>query len=88
MAGIPRSKDGELKCQWGKLVDCAPDIVICRGEGVPKTDGHLLHHVISSKDYSPFNKTWHPSFIEELELRGYDIKTLKISVRKKTEGDN
>lgn len=84
MAGIPRSRDGELKCQWGKLADHKPDLIYTRGEGIPRADAHLLHSTISSKDYSPMDKQWHPSFIEELEARGYDIKTLKISVQKKT----
>lgn len=29
------------------------------------------------------DKTWHPSLLEELEARGYDLATLKISVEKK-----
>lgn len=84
MAGIPRSRDGELKCQWGKLADQHPDLIYTRGEGVPKSDAHLLHSAIASKDYSPMDNQWHPSFIEELEARGYDIKTLKIIIQKKT----
>lgn len=84
MAGIPRSRDGELKCQWGKLADRNPDLIYTRGEGIPRCDAHLLHNTISSKDYSPMDHDWHPSFLEEPELRGYDIKTLKISVQKKS----
>ena len=83
MAGTPRARSGQIKCQWGKLADADPDLVLCWGDGTAKADANLLHHALSSKDYSPMDKTWHPSLLEELEARGYDLATLKISVEKK-----
>lgn len=82
MTGTPRAKNGQLKCQWGKLADSDPDIVISRGEGIPRADAHLLHGAITQRQYSPFSKSWDKSFLEELTARGYDIKTLRISIEK------
>jgi hypothetical protein len=73
-----------LKAVWSKREE---DILIyspCR------PDGHLLWGTIGGKVCSPDTKTpgwkghiWEPSLIEELEKRGYDITTLKFSIKKK-----
>lgn len=90
MTGTPRARPGQLKLQWGKLADCAPDHIACRGEGIPKTDANMLFDFISAKRHrtdfdNPGNRLgiYDPSFLEELEARGYDIRTLKISIEKK-----
>jgi hypothetical protein len=48
-------------------------------------DGYLLYDVFCSKRNRPsFNgPTLDPSFVEELEARGYDLTTLQFSIRKK-----
>ena len=49
-------------------------------------DGHLLHMVFSVErphvDYSktPREIAFDPSFVKELEARGYDVTTLRFSV--------
>lgn len=52
-----------------------------------KRDANFLHYYLCSKHPDPtvlpiFSKM-KPSFIEELEMRGYDISTLKFSIMKK-----
>jgi hypothetical protein len=90
----PKAKDGELKAQWGKERYNNPDLHYAWGKGIGKCDAHLLHNVLTSKrqsvDYdAPLGSPrflwtkYEPSFIEELELRGYDIATLKFSIQKK-----
>lgn len=80
--GTPRMKDGELKIQYGKLPHENPDLIICRGEGVARADGHLVFNMIDSSRPS-YKGTIRPSILEELEARGYDITTLRFSVCKK-----
>jgi len=57
-----------------------------------RPDGHLASNVLFSKrmypkfgDRKPGEFPWDfdPSFIEELEKRGYDTKTLRLSVELK-----
>jgi len=76
---------GKLKCSWSKR---EKDHMIHYPRGC---DGHLLHQLISSQrptiDFDRisdgrdnlFPIRYEKSFLEELEIRGYDVKTLKIS---------
>lgn len=79
----PKPKPGELRLLWGKLPHDNPDILYLWGEGTHKADSRLLHYMFSSKRYAPGGMTPEPSFIEELESRGYDITTIKFSISKK-----
>lgn len=84
----PRPRSGQLKVQWGKLYDEDPDLIYAAGEGVPREDRHLMHHALSAPRWmGPLHDKWafEPSVLEELEARGYDITTLKISIEKKRE---
>ncbi len=83
MAGVPRAREGQIKVQWANTAEGGEDLHYFRGEGVGRADGWLLHSAISAPTHSPMKNEWHPSLLEELEARGYDIKTLKISVEKK-----
>jgi hypothetical protein len=52
-----------------------------------KRDSRMLYNVFSTQSPDPhvapiFSKM-KPSFIEELEARGYDITTIKFSIMKK-----
>ncbi len=80
--GVPRAKAGQLKMQYG-CIDGHNDHVVAWGDGIPACDRALLHHLVNSKTYSPVRDVWDDSFLEELEKRGYDTTTLKISVEKK-----
>ena len=85
--GPPRARPGQLKVQFGKVADHDPDLIYARGEGVPSADGWLLHDaLVSPKWKGPLcadKFAFDPSLLEELEARGYDITTLKISIDKK-----
>ncbi len=84
--GAPRPRAGQLKVQWGKVEDSDPDLVFAGGEGVPREDRHLMHSALDNVRWmGPLHDKWafEPSILEELEARGYDITTLKISIEKK-----
>lgn len=92
----PKAKPGELLARWGKVKYADPDIVYAWGQGVPKGDSHLLHSALSAPrtrlNYdakfpaSRFDATIdEPSFLQELEARGYDLTTLRFSVQKKSD---
>lgn len=69
-----------LRVYWGKR---AKDVMF---EYCNKPDGHLLHDFFSyatvpssDADGNPINVT----LLKELERRGYDLTTLKFSIKKK-----
>lgn len=81
-------KPGVLEVYWGVLKgDPTPDIVYHRGDGCPKPDGHLLCHAFGCKresyDWQTRKPILAPSLLEELEARGYDLTTLKFTIKKK-----
>jgi len=80
--GKPRARDGQLKLQYGRY-EGEEDHFVTYGDGIPRCDRALLSDLVSGKSYSPLSETWNDSFMEELEKRGYDLTTLKISVEKK-----
>lgn len=70
-----KDKDNTLAAKWSKKEN---DIMIYYPN---KCDGALLNnHLFHPRD----SISCHP-FIKELERRGYDITTLKFSVKKKKE---
>ena len=80
------AKPGELKAKWAKMQHSKPDICYVWGEGVPSADARLLDAMLTREHYR-VGQDWEekpePSFIQELEMRGYDITTLKFSIQKK-----
>lgn len=89
---VPKAKPGELKAQWGKLPHDSPQLCYVWGEGVAKADSHLLHCTLTvdwpirnwKEKGGPIE--YEPSFVKELEARGYDLTTLKFSIQKKAQG--
>jgi len=84
----PKLKDGELRVYWGKLPHDSPDVIYSwQGDRSMRRDSALLHHYFGSQHPDPFTKPifskMNPSLIEELEMRGYDITTLRFSIQKK-----
>jgi len=75
----PKTKPGELKVVYGKLLNDNPDILYCHGgEGADKADARLLAHFFE-------NVNW-PNDLnlgQELERRGYDITTLRFTIQQK-----
>lgn len=58
------------------------DLLYEWGDGCAKADGALLHYVLAAKNYDSAKREWQRSFLEELHARGYDLTTLRFSVRK------
>lgn len=74
--GIPRAKPGELLAKWGREERGAlPDVVLAWGDGIHKSDAHLLHIHLC-----PMGR---PDLFRELESRGYDIKSIKFTAKLK-----
>ena len=82
----PKPKTGEIIVKRGKL-DGEVDICIYYGDDVPICDRTLVANMLFSKvqrtDFKTMLPVFSPSFLEELELRGYDLDTLRFSVRLK-----
>jgi hypothetical protein len=85
----PKLKDGQLLVYWGRLPHDEPDIIYSwQGDSSMKRDSSLLCYHFGSRRPDPLAKPLYskmePSFLEELELRGYDLTTLRFSIMKKT----
>jgi hypothetical protein len=74
--------DDELKGCWAKF-DGTPDFVVSASR---KCDGNLLHYAIATTKmkYDKVKETFveEKSLLQELEERGYDLSTLKFSIKK------
>jgi hypothetical protein len=76
----PKLKDGELRVYWGKLPHDSPDVVFSwQGDRSMRRDTALLCYLFSKKEPGTSR-----GLLEELEYRGYDITTLRLSIMKKT----
>lgn len=93
----PKIKPGQLRLWYGVLDGDAPDV--CGGwggEGARKCDSNLMMSLFTSKRlriaYGEEAKklgshyAWDPSFVEELQARGYDISTIQFSIQRKANG--
>jgi hypothetical protein len=76
----PTAKPGELKAGWAKVDGNSPSVAyVWGGNGAQKPDARILCaaleevHVHTGK-----------SLVEELEIRGYDLSTLRFSIKMKT----
>ena len=84
----PKAKPGELKIAYGRDEGGTLDICFAwGGAGADKSDGGMLCHALDNKRlrYSfPSGEIIEgPSIFEELEARGYDITTFKLTVQQK-----
>ena len=87
---IIKAKFGELKLSWRKTSRYeAPDICNERGGGVSKCDAHLIGNIFCSRPAVidkdgrvHFDDNRRISFVDELIARGYDITTIKFSIKK------
>lgn len=81
-----KAAPGQLRMFYGVLPgDSAPDVLYMWGDGVDRCDGRLLHYIMTSKrNPLRIGEEWGPSFLEELDSRGYDISTLEFSIRKRS----
>lgn len=68
--GIPRQTPRTLKAGWGSSSESHNDLHYVWGEGIQTCDARLLNSHL-------------PELVKELEKRGYDLKTLRFSVKLK-----
>lgn len=85
----PQAKPGELRVVYGKADRWSmPDVVYAWGEGVQGADGRLAHYAFATErltlKFPEGGTEWEPSFLKELETRGYDLSTLRFSIQKRT----
>lgn len=74
----PTAKAGELLVKYGKEFG-DEDLFYCYGgEGATHGDSNLVMSAFNNEKLYNGN-----GLIKELELRGYDIKTLTFSIKKK-----
>lgn len=85
-----RAKPGELKMYWSKR---ERDLMIDNGGGgACRADAHLLHTAVCSErlatsiDVPLGQYVVEKSLVDELEARGYDLATLRLSIRLKQPG--
>jgi len=86
----PTAKPGELRASYGRADrHSTPSVVYTwGGAGAAKGDARMLASFIEDKRkeyaFPSMQIEDRPSLIEELEARGYDITTLRITVQQKT----
>jgi len=88
---LSKAKLGQLLVQWGKLPNDQPDVIFSHGgDGANKCDSSLLYTVLCCErprvDCDTGMIVWDRSLVSELELRGYDLTTLRLSIMKKAGG--
>jgi len=73
--GCLATKPGELKVRWSVREN---DVLLeWGGDGTSASDGAWINFWLSH--HKGFNDT----FLRELDARGFDVKTLRISVKRK-----
>lgn len=82
----PKAKEGQIIFQRHK-VDGEIDMCVICGDNVPRCDRALVMTFFSSErqrfELGKMRPTFDPSFLDELESRGYDLDTLKFSIERK-----
>lgn len=67
---VPRITPRTLKAGWGSSLDSSNDLHTCYGPGCDRSDSRFL-------------MTHLGPLVDELEKRGYDLSTLRFSVKLK-----
>jgi len=88
--GLP---EGAISVRWGKPDrHSEPSLVYSWGGGNgTKAAARIISYAIENKRFAPnFDGTCavEPSLVEELEARGFDLTTLRISIKMKREARN
>lgn len=84
---VPKQIPNTLRVTWGREDhDPNPDVMFSWGEGCQKGDSMLLHSMFSGFEHRKYGKhpAEHDGYLKELEARGYDLTTIKFSIKKKT----
>ncbi|WP_037477590.1 hypothetical protein [Sphingobium sp. ba1] len=85
----PTAKAGEIKIVYGRPDRYNnPDLCVAWGPGTDmRCTASLMMHAITEKTLRPKfpgpGYDYEPSLVDELEARGFDITTLRISIMKK-----
>lgn len=84
-----RAKPNQLRLKYG-LCEGERDFVAANGEGTARGDSYLLFDVLADMRKArpcaiPGAFPDRLSIMDELESRGYDIKTLEITIQKKAQ---
>lgn len=66
----------------GQHVRLRGDLLYEWGDGCSKADGALMHYAFGVEHFT-IDRTWAPSLMKELHDRGYDLTTLKFSIKKR-----
>jgi hypothetical protein len=73
--------------QRARIDGDAPDTCIFYGDNVPRADRALVMNVFCLErqhtDLSTLQPRFEPSLIDELDSRGYDLDTLRFSIKRK-----
>lgn len=75
---LPKAKPGELKIAYGKHKGELDLFYSYGGQGANKCDARLLSHLFEVADCHEGR-----NLREELILRGYDITTMKFTIKRK-----
>lgn len=77
-----KTKGARLIAKWGKpdrFND--PDVIADGDDEIPRSHKRLLIHALCT-DWRWANGTTSPSLVDQLTALGYDITTLRFSIRK------
>ena len=81
--GMPRAKYGQIKVKYGYSQYNGEDYFMCYGGHLGgRRDVRLLMNALNDRQYNRLDDKYEPSLIDQLESRGYDTRTLTISVEK------
>lgn len=58
------------------------DLLYEWGDGCHKADCALMHYALGC-EHPTIDRTWAPSLLKKLHDRGYDITTLRFSIKKR-----
>jgi hypothetical protein len=73
------TKVEKLSVRFGRI-DGGLDVIYTAPS---KPDNWLLFNAFATKRYRAASAVWDASFLEELEKRGYDLRTIRFSIKKK-----
>ena len=85
----PQPKPDHLIVAWGRTDPYNhPSLVYVYPDRAGKCDSRVLMEAIEGPRYRPSSERYgsfekEPSLAQELEARGYDLTTLRITIRKK-----
>jgi len=84
----PKMADLGLQIYWGREPHGNPELMFAwQGDATMKRDINLLHYTMATRhpdtSVQPLFSKMRPSLFEELDARGYDLTTLKFSIKKK-----